>query len=123
MQKQSLPPRRRGAGIQEPEALASSDSPWISASAGMTPSPATPQDHDLSPYPAQTRDSQRKTLDVSASTRSWSRRPLVWLAVVLLLGVSATVLYRASIRTPHSTLKKRFPCLISLRLLSCRSPT
>jgi TolB-like protein/DNA-binding winged helix-turn-helix (wHTH) protein/Flp pilus assembly protein TadD len=55
---------------------------------------------DAQQNPGEESESATTALPFPASSRIWVGRSLVWLAVVLVIGVSATALYRVSIRNP-----------------------
>ena len=76
------------AGIQEAQAQASGESPWIPASAGMTPLPSTPQNHTPSAQLSQPLDTPAHT-----TQRSWSVRSLVVMGLVLVASTVLTVQY------------------------------
>ena len=82
----------------------------------MTQPPATPQNRDPSPHPAQTLDPQRQTLDGSPPTRLWSSSRLILIAVLLLTGIVLTVHYlsRSTLSTQDSALRTRAPQALPL---------
>ena len=100
-----------GAGIQESHAQVSGESPWIPASAGMTPLPSFPQtDVDGGQESALSSLSSHPEQPLDASTlparHSWSVRSLVIMSLVLLVGTILTVQYlsRSSLSTQSSAL-------------------
>jgi TolB-like protein/DNA-binding winged helix-turn-helix (wHTH) protein/Flp pilus assembly protein TadD len=95
------------AGIQELQAEASSESPWIPASAEMTPLPFSPQnDGNEAHKPAFSRSSSHPEPSLGVATlptqRTWSARSLVFMGLVLFVGVILTVQYLShpSLSTP-----------------------
>ena len=109
------------AGIQESQAQASGESPWIPASAGMTPLPFSPQ-NDVNggqePARALLSSHPEQLLDVAAlpTQRAWSVRNLVFMGLVLLVAVSLTVQYlsRPSLSTQSSALSTATPQALPL---------
>ena len=106
MPVQPVPGCLSGASIQESQAEASSESPWIPADAGVTPLPSFPQNEvdggqksafsPLSSHPEQ-------PLDASAlpTQRFWSVRSLIIMGFVLLGSTILTVQY-LSLLTPST---------------------
>ncbi len=99
------------AGIQEAQAQASNESPWIPASAGMTPLPSSPQ-HDVTGgsesafSPLSSQPDQALDASTLPAQRSWSVQSLIVMGLVLLVGVLLTVQYlsRPSLSTQSSAL-------------------
>ncbi|MGE4094434.1 MAG: tetratricopeptide repeat protein [Candidatus Binatia bacterium] len=81
------------AGIQDSQAPVATDSPWIPASARMTPALATPQNHDPSPQPERLLDAGPQTREGSAPTRLWLSKGVLFTGLFLLVGVIVTVQY------------------------------
>jgi TolB-like protein/DNA-binding winged helix-turn-helix (wHTH) protein/Tfp pilus assembly protein PilF len=109
------------AGIQELQTEAVSESPWIPASAGMTPLPSAPQNDvnggqesafsPLSPHPEPPLNASPPP-----ARRAWSVRTLVFMGLVLLVAVSLTVQYlsRPSLSTQSSVLSTAAPQALPL---------
>ncbi len=109
------------AGIQGPQAQASGESPWIPASAGMTPLPSFPQNDvngEQEPAPSPLLSHPEQPLDAAAlpTQRAWSVRNLVFLGLVLLVAVSLTVQYlsRPSLSPQSSVLSTAAPQALPL---------
>ena len=77
------------AGIQEAQAQAAGESPWIPAFAGMTSPPSPLQTYNPSPQLDQTVDSS----PLPTRGHAWSSRSLTLVGVVLLIGVIVAVQY------------------------------
>ena len=103
------------AGLQEPHAQASGESPWIPPSAGMTPLPVTPHHSDPLPPPAQTLGPRPQTLEHSVPMRLRSRQSLI-LVAVLLTATVLTVHYlsRSTLSTQSSVLSTQAPQALPL---------
>jgi TolB-like protein/DNA-binding winged helix-turn-helix (wHTH) protein/Flp pilus assembly protein TadD len=111
------------AGIQEPQAEASSESLWIPApgsgsgtsSVGMTHPTSTPQNHNPSLQLDQALDPEPWPFEASALAvqRSWSVRSLVIMSLVLLVGTILTVQY---LSLPTSSTQSLIPNPQSLPL-------
>jgi TolB-like protein/DNA-binding winged helix-turn-helix (wHTH) protein/Tfp pilus assembly protein PilF len=95
------------AGLQALQTEAVSESPWMPASAGMTPLPSAPQVHNPSPQPDQALGASPLPVQYS-----WSIRSPIFLGLALLASIILIVQYLAlSVPSPQSLTPSTQPAL------------